>query len=577
MNSVNTGVLNFSGKYINSKYSNPYTTNSILDNKTTSNSVPDELDRNNIQSLYDYSKDRIKDLHLYYTQFGQMPKWADKNTDLIIKKLGASDVNSSNIEMVLDLIKDKKLPIAALFNVTGHVSKNVEADLDKLFEAYMAGKDVKEVFVPKFKSIDEAANNIEIGDVCQIEGNKNISTKLPDGTIKELFISADTCLELFPPVERFIACQSTTVGDCYLVASLDSINQNPNARHKLLEMFRENPDGTVDVALGGFKFDDGQVIQKEPDNTIVKDISPKIHKEAGKNFASSTSEGIRAIEILHKKYRKEQTDIKVKEQYEYYGRLLDNLERGKHMDTSKVRSYLLRHVEELNKRLKETNSVVIANASSSSDIYTKDELEYFRSFFEAGEEMIDNTVNVYNKNFRISRKEILKRLLELDYKEDNLSKYTRLVLKRYLNELPEEYPDRKCSIAEILPKKILKNIFSNLEEGKFHYNTTRGKENVFRTLGLSETTDGSAQELKDKMFDKSPYKYVFTCSNSKIEPSPAGEVSAQRQHGYVLQPIDIEGERKFLLRNPHNTLNEGIFTYEKLCRHFTTIHCAAIE
>lgn len=569
MNILNLNTLNFSGKYINSKYSNPYTTNSILNNKTTSDSVPDDLDRNNIQSLYDYSKDRIKDLHLYYTQFGQMPKWADENTDLIIKKLGTSDVNSSNIEMVLDLIKDKKLPIAALFNVTGHVSKNVEADLDKLFEAYLDNKDAKVAFVPKFKNIDEAANGIEIGDVCQIEGNKNISTKMPDGTIKELFITSDTYLELFPPVERYILCQSMGVGDCYLLAALDIIQQNPNARHKLLEMFRENDDGTVDAALGGFKFENGQAIQKEPNKTIIKDISSKILKEVDENCVSYTTEGIRAIEMLHKKWRQEKTHIIAKKRYEYFGKLIKDMEAGKHIDSDRVRVHRIYNIEETKKQLKENNSVLTSiNAPFiGNEVFTKDELEYFRSYFENGEELIHiNSPTL----IRISGIDIINKLSELKHKDDSLSKYENLVLRRILRglgETPEKW--NTYMYDEILPKKILEDILPDMDIKEFHPNNGSSGENSFKTLGFSKTNDCNIGSLKDELFDKNPLRYMFTATNNVV-----GNTA---HHAYAIQAIDIEGERHFLVRNPHNTLNEGILTYEELCRHFRTIHCAAIE
>ena len=45
---------------------------------------------------------------------------------------------------------------------------------------------------------------------------------------------------------------------------------------------------------------------------------------------------------------------------------------------------------------------------------------------------------------------------------------------------------------------------------------------------------------------------------------------------YAVRPIDIEGERRFLVRNPHNTLNETICTYEELCKYFDTIDCAIV-
>ncbi len=573
MNILNLNTLNFSGKYINSKYSNPYTTNSILNNKTTSDSVPDDLDRNNIQSLYDYSKDRIKDLHECFMTCGRAtPNGIRKNTDYIIAKISEGGPDASYTEMILDLIKDKKLSPYVLYPPTSQINRNVAADLDKLFEAYADSKDVKEVFVPKFKNIDEAANGIEIGDVCQIEGNKNISTKLPDGTIKELFITTDTFLELFPPVERFITQQSTKVGDCYLLSALDSIQQNPNARHILYEMFRENNDGTVDTALGGFKFKNGQAIQKEPNKTIIRNISSKIQTKVDKGLAAFTPEGMRAIETLYEEHRKHLMDIETKKRYEHYGKLLNNAKAGIYIDAENVRPHLICDKEKYNKELKEANSILTSNMPPLGlDTYTIEELEYFRSFFESGEPMYDTT-SLFTA-FKLSYKQILNKILELNNKEDDSSKCECLILKRYLNGL-KPGAHETLYVRETLPQKILVDIFDDTYAYRFHYNTGGKGEEVFEVLGLTKPARSHIEDAKDKLFDKNPLKYVFTCLNhNKIADK---KIAIIEQHMYAVRPIDIEGERRFLVRNPHNTLNETICTYEELCKYFDTIDCAIV-
>lgn len=179
-------------------------------------------------------------------------------------------VDASNYEMILQLIDEGKISPLILDNKISQdgFSKNFIEDLDKIFAAKMEGKTLEETFVPKFDTIEDAALNLKTGEVCSISGDKNISIKLNSGEVKELSISPQTYLELFPPAQRFSLIQGLK-GDCYVLAAIQALYENPSSRHIILEMFKENPDGTLDVSFnnGDEGLKDVQKITQEAEHS----------------------------------------------------------------------------------------------------------------------------------------------------------------------------------------------------------------------------------------------------------------------------------------------------------------------
>lgn len=260
--------------------------------------------QNDDSVIYNYSKNKIK--NLYYGGFTiPLNSYYDKNApenfgvEKIYSKLSCSGTDSSNTEMILDLISNGKLSSEVLyyFDENAKISTSVNDDLDRLYDVYIKDGDIENAFVPEFQTLSEA-EDIETGEVCHIKGNKNISIKTSDGKIQELFITPETYLKLFPPVERFIIRQSN-VGDCYLLSTLDAVYQNENTRFKILEMFKENPDGSIDTAFGGFKRNENnEIVLKNKNNFILENIDKYIEKFKSKGI-SPTAKWVMAIQLLN--------------------------------------------------------------------------------------------------------------------------------------------------------------------------------------------------------------------------------------------------------------------------------------
>lgn len=177
----------------------------------------------------------------------------DIHDSLIYKYVDMPIETNDVIDKINKLVDLGKLPedidYTKILNDPTHVNTDFYNDLTKLYNAYAKGIDVQKVFVPEFSSLDDAVKAIKVGDVCTVNGGNSIAIKLADGTIQNLNISAETYMELFPPVKRFASMQGG-VGDCYLVSSLDLIYKTPETRVKLLQCFSEQPDGSIIVKVG---------------------------------------------------------------------------------------------------------------------------------------------------------------------------------------------------------------------------------------------------------------------------------------------------------------------------------------
>ncbi len=118
-------------------------------------------------------------------------------------------------------------------------------------------------------------DKIDEGAVIEIKNEKgeNILCVKESGKLVALNISADTYLELFPPVERYDVSQNT-IGDCYFIsgAVIDML-KNPTTFAKLLQQFTENDDGSLSFTFKGLKNKDGNEItvtfERDADGKLV--------------------------------------------------------------------------------------------------------------------------------------------------------------------------------------------------------------------------------------------------------------------------------------------------------------------
>lgn len=167
----------------------------------------------------------------------------------LVGAMANNDVETSNVEMLLELVEERKVrPDALLYLCNqGVMSDEFESDLDLMYDAHINNKDLKEAFVPTLKSTEEGIQNRNVGDVFGVEGEDKIYIKTSENDTKQLDLSQKTYLRLFPPLERFAIYQGDA-GNCYMLSTLDAINSNPETREKLLSCFHEDGEN-LNVSL----------------------------------------------------------------------------------------------------------------------------------------------------------------------------------------------------------------------------------------------------------------------------------------------------------------------------------------
>ena len=175
-------------------------------------------------------------------------------------------VEASNFQMLLDLVEKGIIDsnIFKHFSKESTLIKEVSDDIDKLYNAYITGKNPIDVFVPTFKTTEEALKEVKIGDVFEIEGEEFISIKDRNERSKKLNISKSVYFDLFPPVGRFSSTQNL-IGNCWEVSVFNALFSDPETRAEILKLFHQQGNDIVvlfpNAAYGKVNFKNGEMPQ----------------------------------------------------------------------------------------------------------------------------------------------------------------------------------------------------------------------------------------------------------------------------------------------------------------------------
>lgn len=183
-----------------------------------------------------------------------------KNVKNVLKR---GDEQTANVMMQLEMIKSGDLDPKTLSNYweTGKMNDNLAKDLDMMYEARKAGKNIADVYVPTAKSKAEGHKNAKVGDVFQVANEEKIYVKANDDESRQLNMDKEMFVKLFPPAKRFTT-QQQSIGDCYLVSTLGTLMNNPKARVALYEAFnQEGKDVTVKFknGFGEYKYKNAEL------------------------------------------------------------------------------------------------------------------------------------------------------------------------------------------------------------------------------------------------------------------------------------------------------------------------------
>ncbi|MCM1265993.1 MAG: hypothetical protein NC200_07320 [Candidatus Gastranaerophilales bacterium] len=297
-------------------------------------------------------------------------------------------------------IFDKKM-----FNFISKDATIPEA-ISKDLEILRKPGNIKENYIPIFKTEKDALETAKTGDVFQIQGRKTVAIKNKNGEVEQLSMNRDSYFELFPPVKRFTNIQPDNYGICYEVTSLNAVMENPQTRENILRCI-----DTISQK--------GKVKINFPNSTTKNDIifTPDEIIKEGLEYYSSGCEGIRYIEhALGKEYEKPFIEYQIKTLEESgQTKLAEDIKRlyewGQHKEIGKLCG--VTNKASLGTNLREAGDAIVPWRILGFKENASVEAGDFLSKAKDGDRMIDNRswLDIYKTGTTITDSEKFAELL----------------------------------------------------------------------------------------------------------------------------------------------------------------------
>lgn len=491
-------------------------------------------------------------------------KFGDNATVVLYDKLCGSDVNASNTGMLADLILKNKLPVNLISAIPpkGKLSDNVSSDIEKLYVAQINNENINDTFIDEYEDEATAKRNTKVGDIFTLKNEKNIRIKDKDEEIKEIFLSKEKYLKLFPPVERYAYIQGH-IGHCFILTSLDVMYSNPESRYNLLKVFRENPDNTVSIDLNGFRKEGDKVIPFNENDYVTDDVE-NIELNNDTDY-SYTSEGIKCIEKFLELDAVNNAKKNIKEYNEKIKKALKEIGNNDFIEMDGF-EYSKEELEIIAKNLKdfyENPEDISKTMVSMSDVYFKLRIKL---------DIPEDSILCSNQSIYYSSSD---GTIKKDKKIEECIKLLNLMWRRY----KKKYGDKDyVYIQEVIPIKLIDYLTGNLNRDKMLMYTESGAASgVFKKFNM----DSEDIHFFD---DESAVENLLTSSNklnnnlitisSKYNFPPTDEHDMIPNHYYSFNIDDGEKGRKFKIRNPYNTAWEDYIDINEIMNYFNMITIA---
>ena len=544
----------------------------------------------------------------------------------VAKVMEKMDVESSNTEMMVNLVAEGKLwrGVLRYFCEHGKMSKNMEGDIDLIYNAYAEGKKPIDAYVPTVGNKQDGINSVKVGDTFEVEGEKNIYFKDSDDNASQLKVSKETFAELFPPAERFSGTQGAP-GDCYLLATLNTMIENPVKRGVLYDMFEETDDA-VNV-----KIPTGEKVYTAPKSDLKQGIDKWQHMQGATGMIlAEHAYGEELQYRLEDEFHEFMNSEIARMEKETFAELFPPAERFSGTQGAPGDCYLLATlntmIENPVKRgvlydmFEETDDAVNVKIPTGEKVYTapksdlKQGIDKWQHMQGAtgmilaehayGEELQYRLENEFHEfmNSEIARMEkeepqntakiegYKQRLADFDEKSKD-SEY-KPVLMRFEN------PDAngKLTLKTDENGVMFKDLKSADKEYRrklstqadFYRGSIGGDLDVvmrdFGNEGVKEFKPSNPEqraEIKALMTSNEADKYIFTAgalSDGTLTEKPiAKEYSVYGCHAYKVAPFkDDKGDTKFYVENPWNATQHSVMDFDKLAEFFEIICIAKV-
>lgn len=255
----------------------------------------------------------------YLFKQGLMLGLSPSDVKNLVSVMEKGSVETSNIEMLLNLVKDGDLSKRTIRFVCaeGMMTESMEKDIDMIYEAKADGVDVNERYVPNRANKEEALANSEVGDVFALDGEENVFIKNKDGEAEQLKMNRDMYLSLFPIAERFASAQNKA-GDCYYLSAINAMMDNPNSRANVLQCFEQDGNSVK------IKFPDSDY-EYVTENAELKKTSEK----------SKILVGATGLQLLEHAFGYKEEAIAINQYYEGYNKAMSSLKEQLETATDK--------------------------------------------------------------------------------------------------------------------------------------------------------------------------------------------------------------------------------------------------
>ncbi|MGN0006411.1 MAG: hypothetical protein ACI37Z_10670 [Candidatus Gastranaerophilaceae bacterium] len=469
-----------------------------------------------------------------------------KNPDKLINKfaltgkLGVSDLinlkkivkqndrQAENTAMLLNLVNDKSINSRTLRYICkdGFMSDGMEGDIRMIYSAKQQNVDPNDFYIPHVNSASDGADKVNIGEMFEVEGEKNVFIKNKDGVAEQLKLDKATMIKLFPLGERFANAQRLS-GDCYFVSAVNSMMENPQARVNFLKCFEQDGDN-INIRFPSSDFvytaENGEMPKHYAKNYVTGSLGMKLVEHAyGEMLADRFSNmAINAQEEAIKNLEKQQSQTP---------------------DDKDIKTRLSEHKKAL-------------------EIFKEDLNSKNPQYVVMIEDLGGLKVEKNKDGYSVVVAESIKRPEMSDYSGFNFKRLDQMNAYR-------------------------KTSYEN--PGDFYRGDGGFMEDVFSDFGLKEVKAYPAHEREVCQLLKNPElskNYIFsggTKNEGRTNPIRA-ELVMDRSlnmygaHAYRIMPsTDDKGETVFKVSNPWNSSHNTILTFEQLQKFFAEIHVAKVS
>ncbi len=454
------------------------------------------------------------------------------------------------------LVGQRILPKEALSELTrrGELNPNVVSDLKKLKLAKRRNVDPSDIFVPEFNTDREALSSLGVGDTYKIYGDKNIKIVDKDFTPYELALSKEKYMELFPPAKRFCVSQSSRIGNCWFLSALDTMYTNPKTRKDILSVFKENRDGTVDVNFGGYVTIYGKAFQKDDFEETIRGA------EIRKSFQTHTPYGFAIIENAYEARCAYRAGLNIQEMRQEFINNMNSkipMINGYRYSKEEMKEFLL------DTRFYKNDCCELAKLYVDPKIKGDSEILYKKE--------VRALYNYLNSTF-ISKK----------YTQDEIVQMKRILLRHYMHMC--KHNEAYDEINDIVPLELYLKYMTSEKKvekyKKFPYNSGGFSSDAFKLFNM-EAKDYKAREDKNLIAHllqerRVNSKYLITAGLEEGHEVNKLGFNLIGCHEYSILPVDVNGTRKFLVKNPHNASHAIPLSLNEVLKYFDDFTFAKI-